>query len=421
MKKMTKQEKSWILYDVANSAFTLIIVTTFMPLFFKGVASKGIDSALSTANLGFANSAASLILALMSPVLGAIADNKGIKKKFVFLFLMTGIVFTSMFTLVGEGDWVLCIVLYVIASVGYMGANVFYDAFLNDVTTHDRADWISSNGYAWGYIGSVIPFILCLVIYLKPGLFGIGSNITAIRAVFIITALWWLICSIPLLLNVTQIHGIEGAKNPVRESFARLISTFKDIKKYRNVFLFMLAYFFYIDGVYTIIKMAIAYGMEMGLSQSSLLIIVLAIQIIAFPCALVFGRLAQKFSARRMLFAGIGVYFIIAILGFSMAYITDMKVKLAILWAMALLVGMAQGGIQALSRSFFCKIIPKEKSAQFFGFFDIFGKFATVLGPLLMGIAAAVTGSSSYGVLALVILFAVGGGLLMRVKDQSAD
>jgi len=417
--KFTKQEKSWILYDVANSAFVLVIITTIMPIFFKDIAAIGVDNATSTAYWGFANSAASVILALLAPILGVFADLKGRKKKFFSIFLVLGLLFTLSLPAVGRGDWVLCIVLFVSARVGWAGANLFYDSFITDVTENDRMDNVSSSGFGWGYIGSVIPFliIIALVLFWKsPDQTG-AISLQAARASFLIVAVWWFLFTIPLLKNVKQRHYVEPGLQPVRDSFSRLYNTFKEIKQYRNIGIFLLAYFFYIDGVGTIISMSAVYGREVGLSTTLLIVVILMIQIVAFPFAIFFGKLASKYSAKNMIFTGIVVYGVITILGFFLPVLSSDSLKVIVFWFMAFLVASSQGGIQALSRSFYGKLIPKDKSSEFFGFFNIFGRFAAILGPALMGAVGIVTGSSRWGLLAIFVLFIIGAAILSRVEE----
>ncbi len=413
---LNKKEISWIFNDVANSAQTLIVTTAIMPIFFKSIASKGIDPSVATANLGFTNSLASLILAFAAPFLGALADNKNAKKKFFYAFTLLGIVSTALLATIGEGDWMQCMMIYLFSSLGFYGATIFYDSLLVDVTTDERMDKVSSFGFGFGYIGSVIPFIFCMALIVKPELFGLSGSLVATQIAFIITAAWWFIFSLPLMFNVQQIHYVEKKGNAVLESLKRLGHTLKNASEHKNIFLFLLAYFFYIDGVYTIIKMATAYGIDMGLNQTYLLVIVLVIQIVAFPFAILFGILSKKFGVKTMLFAGIVIYGIISILGFSINYMNSLSTKLLFFWIMAFLVAAAQGGIQSLSRSFYGKIIPKDKSAEFFSFYDIFGKFASIMGPTLMGVASLLTGSSHFGVLSLVVLFVFGGFFLSKVK-----
>lgn len=414
--KMTKEELSWVLYDVGNSAFVLIMVTALMPIFFKDVAAAGMSGAESTANWGFANSTASLILAFLSPVLGAMADYENMKKRFFCFFLFFGLSFTLLLLFINEGQWLLCLILFVFARVGWAGANVFYDAFLVDVTSKERRDFVSTLGYGYGYVGSVVPFLLVIGLILGSGMQD-GLPIGAMRASFIIVACWWLLFSLPAIKNLRQIHYLPADPSHITASFKRLWQTVKEIRQYKQVFLFLAAYFFYIDGVGTIITMSTAYGRDLGFGVTMLIVVLLFIQIVAFPFALLFGKLAGIFSTRRMLMGGIGVYCLATLIAFFLPVIDDPLQKNMAFWFIAFLVGSSMGGIQALSRSYYSKLIPAEKSAQFFGFYNVFGKFAAISGPLLMGIVARLTGETRWGVLSILLLFVIGSALLVRVKD----
>ena len=419
--KLTKEERSWILYDVANSAFILIVVTTIMPIFFASVAASDLAPSRTTALWGYTNTIASVCLALLAPILGSFADQKGMKKRLFLIFLGAGLVMTFLFATIGEGMVAYTMVISIVGLIGYSGANLFYDSFLTDVTTDERMDSVSTKGFAWGYIGSVVPFLLAFVFILNPDL--VGGDLMATRIAFFITAFWWLGFSVPLIRNVHQLHFVAPEAHPIRGAFRRLGKTFTEIRKYRTAFIFLLAYFFYIDGVDTIIKMATIYGTEIGLGQTELILAVLAIQVVAFPFALLYGRLAKRFGVRPMLFVGIGVYIVIVVFGFFLPVMAAGTVQLTVFYLMAFLVATSQGGIQALSRSYFGKLIPKERAGEFFGFYNIFGKFAAIIGPFLLAITADLTGESRYGVLSLTVLFVVGGILLVvagRGERQAA-
>lgn len=413
---MTREERSWILYDVGNSAFVLVMVTAIMPIFFKDFASAGIPDAISTSNWGFANSAASLVLAFLSPVLGAMADYRQRKKYFFLLFLVIGLGFSLCLTMVGKGQWFFCLVLFVCARVGWAGANIFYDAFLTDVTTPDNMDTISTRGYGYGYIGSVIPFILIIALLLLGGLAD-GLPVTHTKIGFIVVFFWWLLFSLPAIKNLKQIHYLPSTKAPIKDSFVRLIKTFTKIKQHRKPFLFLVAYFFYIDGVGTIISMSTAYGRDLGFGIALLIGVLLFIQVVAFPFALLYGYLAKKFGTRKMLIIGIVVYCLITLLAFALPSINDMTTKVALFWFIAFLVASSMGGIQALSRSYFARIIPASNSAEFFGFYNVFGKFAAITGPFLMGIVGRLTGESRWGVLSILLLFVAGAWVLTKVES----
>ncbi len=418
--KLTRQERSWIYYDVGNSAFVLVVVTAIMPIFFKDVASQGVAGAVSTANWGFANSLSSFILLGLAPILGTFADYRDFKKKFLMFFIGTGVVFTLLLTLVQPGNWMMCLLLFIVAKLGFSGANIFYDAFLVDVTTRQRMDRISSLGFGWGYIGSTVPFLMALALILlersQGGTLGVGLG--AMRAAFVIVGIWWLMFSIPILRDVRQVHYIEPSERPVLTAVKRLMETFSEIRRYRQAFVFLMAYFFYIDGVDTIIVMATSYGRDIGLGMDVLITAILMVQVVAFPFVLIYGKLAERFGARKMLYAGIGVYILITLIGFYLPSFGSIQLKMAMFWVMAFLVATSQGGIQALSRSYFGRLIPPERSAEFFGFYNIFGKFATISGPLLMGIFSRVTGDSRYGLLSILLLFVIGGGMLKCVGTE---
>lgn len=414
---MTREERSWILYDVANSAFVLVMVTAIMPIYFKDIAAQGMPAAVSTAHWGFANSAASLILALLAPILGALADYRARKKTFFLFFLAAGLLFTVALAFVGSGQWLLCLVLFVVARVGWAGANLFYDAFLVDVTSPQRMDTISSRGYAYGYIGSVVPFLVVIGLILSAGDTGDTLPATQARIGFVVVALWWLIFSLPTIRHVRQRHYLAVDLSVVGGSFSRLLKTFKNIRNHRQAFVFLIAYFFFIDGVGTIISMSTAYGRDLGFGVTLLIGVLLVIQVVAFPCALLYGRLAERFGTKKTLLAGISVYCLITLLAFLLPFIPNPVVKIGLFWLIALLVASSMGGIQALSRSYFGRLIPAERSAEFFGFYNVFGKFAAISGPLMMGLIARVTGDSRWGVLSILLLFAIGGLILSMVKE----
>ncbi|ENQ3106675.1 MFS transporter [Bacillus cereus] len=415
MKKMSRQEKSWILYDWANSVYSLVITTAIFPIYFKAAAKEaGLAGTTSTAYWGYANSFATLMVSILAPILGTIADYKGFKKRFFTFFFLLGITFTGMLAAVPTSQWILLLGCYMFALIGFAGANIFYDAFLIDVTTEDRMNRISTRGFALGYIGSTIPFIGCmaLIILSQKGVIPLSVGVTS-QISFAITALWWGLFTIPMLKNVEQHYFIERDPNPVVTSFKRLAYTFKNIRQYRTVFFFLLAYFFYIDGVDTIITMSTAYGTDLGISATNLIIILFVTQIVACPFALLYGKLSETFTGKKMLYVGIIIYIIICTYAYFIKTTLDF-------WILAMLVATSQGGIQALSRSYFAKLIPKESANEFFGFYNIFGKFAAIMGPVLVGVTTQLTGKTNAGVLSIIVLFIIGGFLLTRVPEGSS-
>lgn len=397
-KKLTRIEKYWILYDVGNSAFVLLIAT-ILPIYFNHLASLAHISEVDyLAYWGYASSLTTIIVAIIGPILGSIVDTKGYKKPIFTISMMIGVL--GLAALSVPRSWIIFLAVFVIAKVGYSASLIFYDSMLIDITSHERMDYVSSQGYAWGYIGSCIPFIISLVIVLFYNNMGI-SFVMAMTLAFLINALWWLIVTIPLLKNYQQKHFVEKPEHPVKESFIRLKNTFKDIKKHKKIFMFLLSFFFYIDGVYTIIDMATAYGTALGLNTEGLLVALLLTQIVAFPFALLFGTLSKTIQTQKLLQFCILAYTGIAIFAIQL----DKQWEF---WLLAVLVGMFQGAIQALSRSYFAKIIPAEKSGEFFGIFDICGKGAAFVGTALVGMLAQLTGQMNLGIAAISIMFMIG-------------
>lgn len=401
--KLTRAEKSWILYDVGNSAFTMLVATT-IPIFFKGLTDEaGIDTVYASGLWSTVTAVAVLILALLSPVLGALADYAGMKKKMFVCALAVGLAGLGCLAL--TGSWAAYLAFFVVARLGYSACNVFYDAMLTDVTTDERMDRVSAAGYAWGYIGSCIPFVAGIaLIFTTP--FGM-STMQATQLSFLLTAVWWVALTVPLLRNVRQTYGLADRQGKVADVFRRLAATFRKLRRDKGLLLYILAYFFYIDGVYTIISLATTYGAEVGISSTQLILALLVTQFVAFPSAIAVARLAGKYGALRMIRVSIAAYMVICLFGFQLDQAWEF-------WVLAVAVGMFQGGIQSLSRSQFGRMIPKEEANEYFGLFDVFGKGADFFGPLLVAASAFVLGSSSYGVLALVVLFAVGYALLRR-------
>ena len=396
--KMTREEKNWVLYDVGNSAFVLL-VSTIMPIYFNYLAENaGISSVEYLAYWGYAASVATAIVAFIGPVFGTLADTKGLKKPiFITTMLIGGI---GCLVLGLARQWLIFLLIYIIAKVGFSGSLIFYDSMLGDITTEERVDNVSSQGYAWGYIGSCVPFVVCLGIVLGAERIGISTEM-AMMISFAIVAVWWIGMTIPLLKIYKQKNYVERQPKAVRNSFKRLGITLKNVKKEKKIFLFLLAFFFYIDGVYTIIDMATAYGTALGFDSTGLLLALLVTQLVAFPFAILFGRLSLRYDTEKLIMICIIAYFGIVI--FAMFLKEQWQ-----FWILAILVGMFQGGIQALSRSYFTKIIPAEKSGEYFGLMDICGKGASFMGTSVISLISQVTGNVSIGVGAISLFFVLG-------------
>ena len=401
--KMTRAERSWVLYDVGNSAFIMLVSTT-IPIYFKELAAAGgIDTVYATGLWATVTAAAVLILALLSPLLGALADYQGMKKKLFAGALVLGLAGFAALAL--TVSWLASLIFFVAARLVYSACNVLYDAMLTDVTDDSRMDTISAAGYAWGYIGSCIPFILgILLIFFTP--FGL-TTAQATRLSFLITGLWWAALAVPLLKNVRQTHFLDDRPDRLTHAFSRLLVTFGKLRQDKRLLYFILAYFCYIDGVYTIISLATSYGAEVGISQTHLILALLVTQFVAFPCALASARLAGRIGAFRVIRISILAYIGVCLFGFQLDQAWEF-------WTLAIAVGMFQGGIQSLSRSQFGRMIPKEQANEYFGLFDVFGKSADFFGPVIIACSAFLLGDSSYGLLGLIALFVLGYFLLGR-------
>ena len=406
-KRFTKAEKSWIMYDWANSIYATNIMAAIFPIYFAMQADE-------TGNklYGFAVSAAALVVAVLAPILGAIGDFSGMKKKLFAGFLVLGLVFTAV--MAAFEDWRLMLVGFILSRIGFSGSCLFYDSFLTDVTTPERMDRVSSWGYAMGYIGgSTIPFIISIAVMLL-----MNQSVLSYKIAILIVVVWWAVFSIPFLKNVKQQYSVEDAPQALaKEAFRNAWKTFKDILKDKKILFFIIAYFFYIDGVDTIISMATNYGETLGLGAIGMILALLVTQIVAVPFSILFGNLAKKVGAMKMIAIAVCVYFVITILGFFMGFNIEqaelsggdidaaLKLSSTLFWILATLVGTVQGGIQALSRSYFGQLIPPERSNEYYGFLDIFGKFSCVIGPALYAATYAATGRASLGILSIIVLF----------------
>ncbi len=382
MDKSKKAVWGWALYDWANSAFATTVMAGFFPIFFKQYWSYGADVNTSTAMLGFGNSIASLLVALMAPIIGAIADRGSARKKFLIFFAYLGALMTASLFMVQKGQYVWAIFIYVMGNIGFAGANIFNDSLLPEVADEKSVDYVSSLGFSMGYLGGGLLFLLNVLMTLKPEAFGLSDAALAVRCSFVLVALWWGGFTVFTILWVPESKkkkDLQDKGNFILEGVNQLISTFREIRRLKTVFLFLLAYWFYIDGVDTIIRMAVDYGMSLGFATNDLIVCLLIVQFVGFPAALAFGKLGQKWGARRSIYLAICIYIFITIWGALMTSKQDF-------YLIATLVGLAQGGIQALSRSFYSRLIPKGREGEFFGFYNMLGKFAAIIGPTLMGI-----------------------------------
>ena len=410
MKENKRAVWSWAFYDWGNSAYSTTVMAGFFPLFFKEYWADPHNPNQSTFYLGMANSIASIVVASLAPLLGSIADQGSAKKKFLTFFAFLGVIMTGGLWMVSEGNWQMAVLFYVMATIGFASGNVFYDSLLPGLASEERVDVVSSLGFGLGYLGGGLLFLVNVFMYLKPEIFGIPDGATAIKLSFLSVAVWWAVFTIPLILFVPEPKNYDSVNinNAIQMGWIQLIQTFKEIRNMKVVGTFLLAYFFYIDGVDTIIKMAVDYGMSLNFSGESLIIALLIVQFVAFPAALIYGRLGAKVGAKRAIMIGIIAYSVITFLGY---FIT----KAWHFYVLAILIGLFQGGIQALSRSLYTRIIPAEKSAEFFGFYNMLGKFAAIIGPTLMGTISLVTGSARLGILSILLLFILGAFLLNKV------
>ena len=411
---------SWAIYDWANSAFTTTVVAGFFPVFFKQHWCAGVEPAESTARLGIGNSLAGIIVALLAPVLGAIADRGSARKKFLIFFAYLGVLSTAALFLVAQGNWLLAIILYIFAASSFGSGNVFYDSLITLVASRDRMEFVSSLGYALGYLGGGILFAVNIWMVSSPASFGLASAEQAVRYAFLTVALWWAVFTIPLIIFVREERPAAREKrlSMIRAGLSELRNTFAEIRKLRHIFLFLLAYWFYIDGVDTVVRMAVDYGLSIGLESSDLMLALLLTQLIGFPSALAFGFIGRRIGARRGIYIAIAVYLMVSI---GASFMTSREE----FFILASVVGLVQGGIQALSRSFFAGMIPSGKSGEYFGFYNLIGKFAAVIGPGLMGAVALLASRAGAGgmlatrisIASISVLF-ITGGILFHFVDR---
>ncbi len=410
-----KRTLGWSLYDWGNSAYATTVMAGFFPVFFKEYWSAGTEAVQSTFYLGIANSLASLLIVILAPLLGAIADQWSARKRFLLFFAFLGITMTALLPLVEKGAWQWAVLLYVMASIGFSGSISFYDSLLVFVTSPERFDVVSALGYAMGYLGGGLLFALNVWMTLQPQQFGLADAAEAVRLSFYCVALWWLLFTLPLALWVDEPDGRgSSAVVAMRNGLSQLWRTFHEIRQLRTVFLFLLAYWCYIDGVDTIVRMAVDYGLSLGFDSNSLIVALLLTQFVGFPAAIGFGYLGRRIGTRRGIYLAIGVYVVIVL------WAAQMSSQLEF-YGLAVGIGLVQGGIQSLSRSFYTRLIPPDKSAEFFGFYNMLGKFAAVFGPLMVGWVGAASGNPRLGILTLLLLFFLGAVLLSRVEESDAE
>lgn len=414
-KKLNKSAWSWALYDWANSAFATTVMAGFFPIFFKSYWASDLSDAESTFAIGSVNSLVGLLIAFSAPVLGAFADAGDSKRKFLFSFAFLGIITTGYLFFIPDSSWKLAVIFYGLGVIGFSGANVFYDSLLVTVSKEEERNRTSALGFSLGYLGGGILFLLNVIMFLYPNWFGLESQIDAVLWSFMSVALWWFIFSLPIYLNVkepTQSSSGKSVNRIITEAFSSLLNTARSIKEYKSAVIFLLAYFLYMDGVDTIIRMATSYGSDIGLSATSMIQALLLTQFVGFPATLVFGYYADKFGYKYSLSFAIIVYIFVVL--FSSQMDTALE-----FYVVACVVGLVQGGVQAISRSFFSTLIPANKAAEFFGFYNFIGKSSVFIGPFMVSGIALVTGSPSYGILSLLILFIPGLILLWMVPDKN--
>jgi UMF1 family MFS transporter len=408
-----RQKWGWAMYDWANSAFATVVMAGFFPVFFKDYWNAGLDPVDSTLRLGVANSLASLLIVLLAPLLGAVADRLARRKAMLLAFALLGSLMTAGLYLAGQGEWQLAMFLYVFAMIGFSGSNIFYDSLLPFVSHDKDMDRTSALGFSLGYLGGGLLLSLNVGMVWHPEWFGLADPASAVRGSFLIVAAWWLLFSIPLFLFVEEPGG-DGSALSVQvllAGFQRIWRTLHEVRQLQNIWLFLVAYWLYIDGVDTIVRMAVDYGLSLGFNQNDLILALLLTQFTGFPSALLFGRLGSRFGAKAGIFAGLLIYVLVTVWASVMTTAAEF-------YYLAVLIGLAQGGVQALSRSLYARMIPAGRSAEFFGFYNMMGKFAAIIGPVLMGWIGVLSGNPRTGILSLLVLFTAGAVLLVKVKES---
>lgn len=407
----------WAFYDWANSVFVTVVIAGFFPIVFKSYWASELPSSESTFWLGLGNALASLVVVIIAPLLGAAGDKYHLRKPMLLGLMLIGVITTAALSqsVLGEsilGHWQTVLALYVVASIGFMAANVFYDALLVPLSATAQVDKVSGLGYGLGYLGGGIALAICVYLSQQPQLLGYTDSIDAVLFCFILVAVWWFIFSLPLAIWTKDGPRLQNAENS--SVFATTLRAFKMAFSNRDVRLFLIAYWIYIDGVDTIIRMAVDYGMALGFDSNDLIIALLITQFVGFPAAIVYGYIGAKVGVKASIMAGIGVYALITLLGYSMTTVADF-------YTLAVLIGLVQGGVQAMSRSFYARMVPPDKSAEYFGIYNMLGKSAAIIGPLLMGLVALITDNHRYSILSLLVLFVLGALLLSRVRNPQQN
>lgn len=405
-----RRQYAWAIYDWGNSAFATTVVAGLFPIFFEQYWASTLDSGTRTFWLGVASSASSLAVVILAPLLGSVADRGGLKKRFLAVFTALGVLSTAAFYWVGQGEWMIATVLFTLGSIGFQAGTSFYDSLIVNVARDVEMDHVSSLGYGLGYLGGGGLFALNVVMVLKPAMFGLADAAAATQLSFMLVAIWWAVFSIPLFRAVPEQRVGSSMLQDFRAGFGQLAATIRELRKLKPVWTFLFAYWLYIDGVDTIVRMAVDYGLTLGFASSSLITALLMVQFIGFPAAIAFGFIAGRIGTKRALYLALSVYIGVTAYAYLMQTVTQFYI-------MAAAIGLVQGGVQALSRSYYARLIPAEKSGEFFGFYNMLGKFAAVLGPIAVGVTKLLTGDARLSILILVLFFIVGMLLLSRVPN----
>ena len=411
-KILSKEVISWAFYDWANSAFATTVIAGFFPIFFKSFWANSLSDTESTALLGLANSLSGFFILIFAPFLGALADITFRKKYMLVFFMLIGAGSTASFFFIYEGYWMIAVIAYILASIGFSGGNIFYDSLIIDVSNDQSRNQVSAFGFAMGYLGGGILFVVNVLMYLQPNIFGLASEIDAVLFSFLSVAIWWSIFTLPLIKFVKERKGeitSLSLTSTVKNSFFRVINTFKEIRQYKNLFYFLVAYWLYMDGIDTVVRMALAFGSDIGLASSELIVALIITQFIGFPSTIFFGLLAERFGLKILLYIGIGIYILICFGGLLISTIFGF-------YLLAGVIGLVQGGVQSVSRAVFSKMVPDGKDSEFFGFYNLVGKSAVIFGPMMMGLVSYLFSDPRAGIISLLILF-IPGLLVLRMVE----